>query len=246
MASPTLDNLQTVIERLERLERQNRTLKIVMILAIAAVGAILSMAQAPARQRVIEAQEFVLRDTRGNSRGVWSVAGDSESELTFSDSAGRSELSLLASREQSNVVVFDDHTKPRVVLGMVGGQPSLVLNSPGGTPLLVEEPSMGIHFIDANGTSQMSLGPLLGGPGLSISDPTGKLRMVIQVKGEDSRLVAFDSRDNERLALGVSADLPMVLLQESYDKTRLALIGFQDRPGLVAYDDSGTAFYRVP
>jgi hypothetical protein len=70
--------------------------------------------------------------------------------------------------------------------------------------------------------------------------------MVLAVKAENPVLAAFDSGGNQRLALGVAAEMPSVLLLESYNKPRLGLYGFPDRPALVAFDANGTAFFRVP
>ena len=69
MNEPTMDKL---VQRLDRLERENRRLKRIGAFVLGAIAAVVIMGQATASKvpKVIEAQEFVLKDSNGGVRGV--------------------------------------------------------------------------------------------------------------------------------------------------------------------------------
>ena len=73
MTEPTLDALTT---RLERLERESRRSKRAMLVVLVGTLALALMGQAPPHRmpKSLEAEEFVLRDSRGQVRAVLGTA----------------------------------------------------------------------------------------------------------------------------------------------------------------------------
>jgi hypothetical protein len=69
--------LNMLTRRLDRLERENRRLKLTVALGVLVLAAVALMGQAksPAVSKVVEAEQFVLRDAGGLIRGRW-VAQD--------------------------------------------------------------------------------------------------------------------------------------------------------------------------
>ncbi len=249
-----IPGLQNVIERLERVERQNRRLRRAGAVSIVVAGALILMAQSAPPRRVVEAQQFLLKDKNGATRALWSVEGG-RAHLSFTDPSGRPGqgrpgVVLGMSEEGHPELIIRGPLGAQLALGVSDDGPAALFSRRLGPPQLtlqVFDDGPSALFSDARGNAQMSAGSLgVGITGVSMNDSAGKLRIILAVKGENPGLAAFDSGGNQRLALGVAADTPSVLLQESYGKTRLGLYGFQDRPALVAFDANGTAFYRVP
>ncbi len=74
----------SVSERLARLEQQNRQLKIGFILVLLVVSAVGVMGQAGmGRQRVVEAERFVLLDAKGEERGYFAVDESNDAKLAL-------------------------------------------------------------------------------------------------------------------------------------------------------------------
>src|SRR5712692_10317323 len=101
MTPPSPGDFESVIQRLAVLEAQNRSLKRAFSVAVVFGGVLTGILfamilasrnppiDAPTFQRMlsqvpsIEAPRFVLRDTSGNSRAVWSVSEKSNTSLIF-------------------------------------------------------------------------------------------------------------------------------------------------------------------
>jgi hypothetical protein len=66
------DGLEDIQNRLLKLERQNRRLKQFGVAVLAASTSLILMAQAPSK-KIIEANEFILRDDSGNVRAKLSM-----------------------------------------------------------------------------------------------------------------------------------------------------------------------------
>src|SRR5262249_25996330 len=106
MTTPSPD-LATVVACLEKLERHNRWLKRLVLLLL--VGAILLASQAQPslaqrKDRVVEAERFILRDDKGKARAVMAM---------FKDGPG--------------FALLDDKEKPRAALAMSKNGPGLAL-----------------------------------------------------------------------------------------------------------------------
>jgi hypothetical protein len=126
--------------------------------------------------RVIEAREFVLRDSEGRIRGAWgadeegairlvlqdyrnqtsiklNLLDDGTSGLTFADSAGNPRLIMAVLPDETiNLVLGDSRGVARTVLGLnPDGASTLVFADQGGTA------RTGIG-VDARGRSMLSVG----------------------------------------------------------------------------------------
>ena len=135
MTEPTLDALTTRLERLERECRlSKRALRVVLVGALA-LGL---MGQAPPHRmpKLLEAEEFVLRDSRGQVRAVLGTAqsasatmlqifgenGKPRTRLTVA-SDGTSSLEIIDSGEHVRVLLgVKDNGSPRIWLGNEAGK----------------------------------------------------------------------------------------------------------------------------
>jgi len=87
--------METLAGRLDKVERENRWLKRAGVVALAVIAAVVLMGQATATKvaKVVEAEEFVLRDASGTVRSRLEVVEDTVS-LTLLDRVGKKRLSL--------------------------------------------------------------------------------------------------------------------------------------------------------
>jgi hypothetical protein len=135
MIEPTLDALTT---RLEHLERESRRSKRVVRVALVGVLALVLMGQAPPHRmpKSLEAEEFVLRDSRGQVRAVLGTTqnasatmlqifgenGKPRTRLTVT-SDGTSSLEIIDSGERVRLLLgVKDNGLPRIWLGNEAGK----------------------------------------------------------------------------------------------------------------------------
>ncbi len=176
-----------LMHRLEAVEQENRRLKrqgtILMLVTAILLGVGVALVYTAARRgmpgmvpRVIEAREFVLRDSEGRIRGAWgadeegairlvlqdyrnqtsiklNLLDDGTSGLTFADSAGNPRLIMAVLPDETiNLVLGDSRGVARTVLGLnPDGASTLVFAVQGGTA------RTGIG-VDARGRSMLSVG----------------------------------------------------------------------------------------
>jgi hypothetical protein len=114
--------LETVTRRLERLEGENRRLKgltLMLLLAFAAVG--LMGQTAPHRPlRALEAEEFLLRDSRGQIRAsLGTTQNPSATVLEMYNENGKPRTRLIVAGDgASSLEVMDSSDRIRVLLGV--------------------------------------------------------------------------------------------------------------------------------
>lgn len=135
MTEPMMDPLTTRLARLERETRRSKRITLVVVLAAAAV--VLMGQTAPHRTpKSLEAEEFVLRDSRGQVRAslgttqnpsatVLQIHGDNgkpRTRLTVS-SDGTSSLEVIDTGERVRVLLgVKDNGSPRIWLGNEAGK----------------------------------------------------------------------------------------------------------------------------
>lgn len=176
--------METLVRRLDRLERENRRLKAVGVVALAVMAAVGLMGQATATKvaKVVEAEEFVLRDDSGTARARLGLEMFSDSVgLTLTDRDGRKRLSL----------GVNDHGSPWVQL--IGGTVDFF----GGTVQLIggtaESPWL-LTLVDANGNKRMGLGAApSGSPVLFLGDEEGSFVVSLGPKGPRLELSRSDT-----------------------------------------------------
>ena len=71
MDEPTINKL---VLRLDRLERENRRLKRIGALVVVVISGVFMMGQALPKNRIVEAEKFVLKDTGGKVRAILGAA----------------------------------------------------------------------------------------------------------------------------------------------------------------------------
>ncbi len=125
MNEQTMENL---VQRMDQLGRENRRLRWFYAATVLVITAILVMGQAPSRSKIIEAEQFVLRDRSGTYRGGLGVWDDGSTGLSLTNISGKQRAFLKLLRDGS----------PMLVLKYKNARASLVL-VPDGTPNLYLE-----------------------------------------------------------------------------------------------------------
>jgi len=117
---------KALVQRIGKVERENRRMKRIALALLIFPSALLLMAQSQAT-RIVEANEFVLKDASGHTRArLWFGQKPAKSPkavlLTFYDSTGKRDLITLAadSAEQSANLNLG---------GLITGSPSLTLSA---------------------------------------------------------------------------------------------------------------------
>jgi len=237
--------LNTLTHRLDRLERDNRRLKLggaFLVLALVSVGA-MGQVLPKAVPKVVEAERFVLRDTKGKI------------------------LAALGTRSSGTVLfLYDQNGKARAGLSLLAdGSPGLVLADQNGkeraTLIVLADGSPSLSLADQNGKTRAGLSLLADGlplPSLVLADQNEKSRAVLTVGADGSpHLGLFDQNEKPRADLSVGTSGPsLVLLDENRNRAVLghtALEGkatgtVEQRPAssLVLFDRDGKVIWRAP
>jgi hypothetical protein len=134
MTEPTLDALTTRLERLEReCCRSKRAIRVVLVGALA-LGL---MGQAPSHRmpKSLEAEEFVLRDSRGQVRAVLGTAQSASATMLqiFGENGKPRTRLTVASDGTSSLEIIDSGERVRVLLGVKdNGSPRIWLGNEAG------------------------------------------------------------------------------------------------------------------
>lgn len=128
--------MERLMVRLENLERENRRVKRAGAVAFAGIIALLLMGQTKpvGVAEVVEARQFLLRDSRGESRAVLALGPDGTVGLGLSDQAGTARAWLsLGPQGSPSFALFDREARPRATLRLwPDGVPRLALNDKDG------------------------------------------------------------------------------------------------------------------
>ena len=119
--------------RIEKLERANRRLQLAgaALLIFGAAG--LMWMNRYSRNQVIEAQQFILRDASGQTRGGLIVTADGPA-LEFYDASQKLRLNLSISGDMPNLTLKDGNGTGVLVLADVPAGPGLMLYDRSGNP----------------------------------------------------------------------------------------------------------------
>ena len=134
MTGSTLDTLTT---RLERLERESRRAKRMTLVVLAGAAAAVLMGQtAPHRlAKTLEAEEFVLRDSRGQVRAsLGTTQNPSATVLQIHGENGKPRTRVIVSSDgSSSLEVLDTGERVRLLLGVKeNGSPRIWLGNEAG------------------------------------------------------------------------------------------------------------------
>jgi hypothetical protein len=146
--------LHAISNRLSKLEAQNRRLKQGAAAILIALSALVLMAQSAPPSRIVEAQKFVLKDTKGNVRAWLGVIGEG-SELILGNSNQQPRMSLEVSVDAADLHFFGSR-KGGMTLGVNSGEPAISLvgaNGNGGAELSFAGNGPGLTLHDAKGLS---------------------------------------------------------------------------------------------
>lgn len=129
------------LRRLERLERENRRLKVVVgsiLLGLAAVG-LVGQAGAKSGGMVVEAEQFLLRDSSGVLRAALKTAVNGPVGLALADTKGQNRMLLDVDKDGlQGVSFYDERQRPRAVLAVLdNGGVGLTLSDQQGQPRVV-------------------------------------------------------------------------------------------------------------
>jgi hypothetical protein len=150
-------DVKSLFERIERLERQNRWIKRMGTVAVLSVAVLLVSGQAKVdTKKIVEANEFVLKDTNGAVRARLGMG------LVFTMKNGPS------------LVLYDgDGVQQRVWVATSEGQAQINLTSSGPlTSFTTSSMWAGVPEKDRNGTAHLG-----DGSGVAITGPAGVVRM---------------------------------------------------------------------
>jgi hypothetical protein len=112
MASDAMD-MQAVVERLDRLERQIRRLKQAGVVGLVVAGALVPvlMGRACPKSDVVEARQFIVKDTQGKLR-VWLGVG----QPRVSDAYRHMPTAVIASGDTTGLFLYDEKGREQTQL----------------------------------------------------------------------------------------------------------------------------------
>jgi hypothetical protein len=155
--------------RFETLEKSLRLHKRLGILAALAVAGALAIAAAAPIPKVIEAQEFVLKDAKGRMRGVWDfIKGGTR--FALDDRHGKVRLVMSTQIDGSNISLLDSNNRTRISIGTVSIHGTAETTVPR------------IMLRDPKDTKRMMLSLPLGRPDLTLYDSSNRLRAIFAVR----------------------------------------------------------------
>ena len=131
MTDPTRDTLTTRVERLERESRRSKRITLVVLVGVAA-AALVGQAAPHRPPKSLEAEEFVLRDSRGQVRaslGTTQSPGATVLQLHAENGKPRARITV-SSDGTSSLEVMDAGERVRVLLGVKdNGSPRIWLGN---------------------------------------------------------------------------------------------------------------------
>ncbi len=168
--------LVEVGQRLERVERQNRRLRRAGIALFVVVAAGLLMAQAPPKERIVEAEGFRLKDRQGNVRAELVVSRDGPRLVLFGEGGKehKERLTLDVVKEGPILTLYDANGQGRLSLTALLGEAGLDLQDHGNTR---------VHLYSRGGDTW-----------LLASDATGQGRAKLEVLKDRTSLALFDEK----------------------------------------------------
>lgn len=218
-------DLEAVVKRLEKVESQNRRLKWAGGLVLVVLCAVVLMGQASPKKRIVEAEQFILRDVDGNMRAFLSLVEDSPS-LVLHDKHGNPVVLLGVFQDGSpSLAFFDKQHNPCAVLSVSDGSPSLTLR-------------------DKDGKIRAKLSLFDdGSPSLALRDKDGKTRAELSTFGDGlPLLVLYDRHGKSRASLGVREDgtsgieAEGFILRDTHGRGRVLLGVMKGKWGLYLFD----------
>jgi hypothetical protein len=194
MLGEKMTELDQVQVRVRRLELANARLSVLLTLVVLVTTAIVLMGSTGPQKSVLEAQQFVLKDSAGQERGSlfatessWGLVlynrdsskaaaffvSDNGNSAMLNDRKGNSRIMAYANDKESNLAMFDVDTHQTKVE---------VKNNPEGAA---------IAFRDGNGVDRIGMGLSSAGGVVTINDANSTTRTVLDA---NLGLATFDPK----------------------------------------------------
>src|SRR5262245_44833637 len=199
-----------ITARLDRLEHESRRWRRIALGSWLAIAALLLLGQSPPPRatrlpspaRTLEAERFVLRDSRGGVAATLGWEADELPRLVLNDPKGqpRAVLAVGAGAAPGLTLLGADGTTTRAAF-VVGpdGAPGLALFDPAGKPRLAAALFHG-------GAASRAATAREPAPALVAYDGAGVVRVTFGIKGSDAALELADNRGTARAVARVPAD----------------------------------------
>ncbi len=204
--------LGSLADRVAILEAQNRRLKKAIIALLIVSSAVIGMGQG-ASKKIIEANEFVLRDASGKPRARLSMEVENRPTLSFYSDKGNLTTSLAG-----------------------GDEPFLVLNKPGSTEqvqLGANKTFVGLGIYGKNIRAGLSVQK--GVAALDLFDETQKPQISLNTSSNGPDLTMIDNGNDAFLSLNASG----FTMNDSAGTPRSVLSTSQGKPSLTLSDKEG-------
>jgi hypothetical protein len=175
---PHDSTVQALTERIAKLEVQNRRFRKAAIAALVVASALAVMGQAPTR-RVLEANEFVLKDASGTMRARLSMEMTDRPTLTFYRDKTHSSASLAG-----------------------GDEPFLVLNRAGTNELVqlgANRTFYGLGLYEQEIRAGLSVQN--GNPGIELYDEAGKPQVSIEADKKNGEFITLGGTPGKQSAM---------------------------------------------
>jgi hypothetical protein len=222
-----------ITARLDRLERESRRWRRAALCSWLAISALLLLGQSPSPRatrsanpaRTVEAERFVLRDSRGGVAATLGWDAEDMPRLALNDPKGqpRAVLTVGAGGAPGLTLLDADGTTTRAAL-VVGpdGAPGLALFDPAGKPRL----AAALFHRSTAGRGVTAREPA---PAIVAYDGAGVVRVTFGIKGSDATLELADNRGTARSVMRVPADgTPDLLLRDGDGRGRASLSVLSD------------------
>ncbi len=201
--------LGLLAERVAQLEKQNRLFKRFGILLIVLLGgATLVAAQERGKERSIEAERFILKDSNGRVRADLGMDKNGV-RLLLQDENEKVRLNAAVFAEGPGIALFDENGAIRYTVSHSSRGPSMVFNDENQKPravmrLFKEGP--GLAFLDEKETDRLVLTfTKHDGPALDLYEAGKQLLVALRARNGVNGLAIFDGSGRPRAAIVDSA-----------------------------------------
>ncbi|MFQ5656964.1 MAG: hypothetical protein ACE5G5_05440 [Candidatus Methylomirabilales bacterium] len=198
MSAKLLNLMEGLVQRLDRQERRDRRLKWIAGLGLFAIAAVL-IGQATAGNgnlsKVVQSEQFLLRDGGGKAR-AWLNVSDGAVNLALADSnETRRAMLSVAADGTPGLGLYDKNERKRVTLGMKwDGLPFLAFHGTDEKVLagldVMSDGSLTLGLNDSNGAARVALATYSdGSPLISLINGDGEVSISVSPHGSPALLL---------------------------------------------------------
>jgi hypothetical protein len=266
--TPDAHDYQAVILRLRQLERRMRLLYSTLA-SILGLGCLLALvAAAPTKEKVLEANRFVLRGEDGKRAALLAVGADGPT-FELLDGREKTRLALHITKGEPTLQFYDEEEKPRAILILQPDGPTLAFSDRTNLEKLklqLEKQTPRILLFDeAAARIKLETGP--DGPTVGIygehhprigfavrkdralalvADDLGRTRVAITAGKDEGRIRLLDGKENSQLSLEARKGLAGVGLYDANRRLRAVLEISDEGPRLRLLDGEAKTLFDKP